>query len=178
MKHIHSNFNEMIFGKNVLLKRYKLNDVNLLNEFKEVVKNNYDYIFEFANWDNKLQTEKDFEQYFNSVNTFWENKERAIYAVVERESNKFIGDIKMYDIDNNEKSAEISVWFSKGVQGKGYATEAVNLLTQNFSKKGISSFKARVNVKNIRSNNLLKKIGFKEINSNMDLFTAVYYKTL
>ncbi len=178
MKKISANFNEQILGKNIVLKKYKLNDKNLINEFKQVVKDNYNYIFEFTNWDNKLLTEKDFENYFKFAEISWKNKERAVYAVIDRKTNKFIGDIKMYDINCNEKSAEIGIWFSKDVQGKGFATEAINLLTSNFEKKGISSIKAKVDVRNINSNNLMKRTGFKEFDAGMSLFTAVYYKTL
>ena len=171
-----SNFNEIIFSKNLILKRYKLTDKNLINEFKRVVKNNHNYIFEFTEWDNKLLTDEDFQDYFEFAERAWNNKERAIYAILDRKTNEFVGDIKMFDINHNEKSAEIGVWFSKDAKGKGYATEAVNLLTSNFSKKGICYFKAKVNTQNISSHNLLKRTGFKEFDSGMSLFTAVYYK--
>ncbi|MBP3616001.1 MAG: GNAT family N-acetyltransferase [Alphaproteobacteria bacterium] len=178
MKQISANFNEFIVGERIFLKKYKLIDKNLVSQFAKVSKENHNYIFEYTEWDNKLLTEKDIVNYIKSADEAWKNQNRATYAIVEKSSGKFIGDIKIFDLDFKNQSGEIGIWCSKEFKGKGYASEAINLLSSNFAKKGITLLKAKVSVKNEASNNLVKRNGFKEFGEEFALFTNVYYKTI
>ncbi len=178
MKHVSKNFNELIVGNRIFLKRYKLLDKNLINQFCTVSQANHDYIFEYTEWDNKLLSEQDVLNYVKSADISWKNKSRATYAIIQKTTGKFIGDIKIFDLDFKNRCGEIGIWCSQEFKGKGYATEALNLLSENFAKKGIIQFKAKVNIRNDASNNLLKKNGFKEFGEAFAFFTSVYYKTI
>ncbi len=45
---------------------------------------------------------------------------------------EYIGNIGVFDIDKENKSAEIGYWLSKKFTGKGYISEAVKILEKEF----------------------------------------------
>ena len=177
MKRI-ANFNELITGSHLFLKRYKISDKNLISQLTKVSRENHDYIFEFTEWENKLLSEKDIFNYINKVNDLWNKKNRATYAIITKDTHEFIGDVSLFNIDFKNSSGELGIWCSKKFKGQGYASEAINLILNSFSKKGITLFKARTDVRNEASNNLMKRNNFKEFNTLMALFTNVYYKSM
>ena len=178
MKKVSKNFNEKIEGIRVCLKRYKASDKNLINQFTKVSIENHDYIFEYAQWDNQLSSEKDILNYVELANKLWEQKSRATYAIVEKPTNRFVGNITLYNVDFKNLSCEIGIWCAKDFKGMGYASEALNLITTNFAKKGITLFKSCVNIKNDASNKLMIRNNFKEVGDSLARFTSVYYKSM
>ncbi|WP_113671899.1 GNAT family N-acetyltransferase [Vallitalea guaymasensis] len=93
---------------------------------------------------------------------------------------KYIGDIWCYCIDEtNDKMAMLSiVIFEKDLWGKGIATKATKIFTQNvFNKYKLDKIGAFTYSSNYRSRSLLQRSGFSEIETFVeDGIESVYYE--
>ncbi len=80
-----------------------------------------------------------------------------------KESGKMIGDIGIHFKGELNTEAEIGYTISPAYQGKGYATEAVSaVITCLFAKMGKRRITASVDPMNLRSVNLLERIGMRK----------------
>lgn len=70
-------------------------------------------------------------------------------------SNRYIGNIKLEGNDIGIMIGEKDCW------GKGYAPEAIKLLTDHFLQSGLTHILAGVNYKNKSARKAFKKAGYK-----------------
>ena len=87
-----------------------------------------------------------------------ENEFEKLYYVIKLKNNQIIGGFDIYMCDND---LEIGLFIDKEHAGKGYGTEAVNLiikLFENYSQ--IERIKWTCDVKNIASEKIAKKCNF------------------
>lgn len=171
------NINDKIDGKNFTL-------INT-SEYRESV--NYDIVDEYIE---EIKKANDFETYVSKEKTT--NIKLALYLnlylpysfmLVDKVSNKAMGTISIRHI-NGEFSkilsvSEISYYIYNEYRGKGYATEAVNLLVEKYFEKklrgyyptkrlyeleiknnNISCIKIECNIKNEASKRVAEKSGF------------------
>ncbi len=84
-------------------------------------------------------------------------------AVVEKDSQKIIGDIGIHFLDEESKQTEIGCTLNKNFQNKGYATEAVqkviDFLFKDLKKHRIIT---SIDPDNINSIRLVERIGFRK----------------
>jgi len=83
-----------------------------------------------------------------------------------RDNNgKMIGRINLHSITGDkDKAAELGYRIGEKEQGKGYASESVNLLLQKaFHDYGLACIKAGTSTENIGSQKVLEKNGFKQV---------------
>ncbi len=87
-----------------------------------------------------------------------------LFAIIEKDSGKHIGNIKLGPINPFHQYADVSYFIGeKSAWGKGYATEAIALTTQfGFDKLELNSIQAGVYENNIGSIKALEKVGFKQ----------------
>lgn len=95
----------------------------------------------------------------------WINEKLAekahVYSMIEKKSNKFIGNIEFMHV--NEGSGELGIALTYSMQEKGYGTEAIKAFTKY--GKDILNLKhivLRTNVNNFRAQHVYNKCGFKE----------------
>jgi len=87
------------------------------------------------------------------------NKE-DVFAVCLIETKKVIGELiyESYEFD----STEIGFFFNTNYQGKGYAFEAASaLINQAFNKLGVRRITAKCDVLNLKSQQLLERLGMR-----------------
>ncbi len=84
------------------------------------------------------------------------------WAIVLKEENKHIGNIKIDKINKIELHGEYGIMVGeKNLWGKGYAGEASKIVIDYcFKTIGLKAIRLGVNCKNISALNLYKKIGF------------------
>ena len=103
-------------------------------------------------------TEKRIKGYHDAFN---EGK-GITWAIVEKQSNKVIGDFGIWRIERQNSRGEIGYILHPNYWGKGYMTEALNALIRfGFDKINLHSYEANVNIENDNSKALLLKFGFK-----------------
>ena len=79
-----------------------------------------------------------------------------------KESGKVIGDLYVYLIEN-DRMASVAIRLAPACQGKGYGTEALSAMTNFcFSSTELKRLWAEVDIRNIPSQKMLEKCGYKQ----------------
>jgi ribosomal-protein-alanine N-acetyltransferase len=103
-------------------------------------------------------TEKRIEGYQNAFNAY----NGITWAIIEKTSNRLIGDFGIWRIDRQNSRGEIGYILHPDSWGKGYMTETLNTLIRfGFNDLNLHSYAANVNTENDNSKALLLKFGFK-----------------
>jgi len=89
--------------------------------------------------------------------------ENYLFAIIEKSTEKHIGNIKIGPININHSFADVSYFIGdKAAWGKGYATEAIKLVTCfGFEMLGLHRMQAGLYEGNIGSGKCLEKAGYK-----------------
>ena len=89
--------------------------------------------------------------------------ERANYyrwAVIEKQSGEFIGQIAFFLVDTKNEFAEIEYCIGRGYQGKGFATEACKAVIRfGFETIGLHKVQICCRPKNKKSKSVIEKCG-------------------
>ncbi|QNU67450.1 GNAT family N-acetyltransferase [Ruminiclostridium herbifermentans] len=116
-------------------------------------------------WIDKIENEvgmrEFFEGFLNHDDRINRNNSYA-YAVFLREEDIFIGfaDIVIHSLNSNGGCGEIGYFLLPQYWGKGYATElAHSLINFGFTRLGLHKISARCNSNNLKSENIMKKVG-------------------
>ena len=81
-------------------------------------------------------------------------------GIVEKVSDKVIGDIWVYLIEN-DRMAQIAIRLSKSAQGKCYGTEGLSAMTRScFENTELKRLWTQVDIRNIASCRMLEKCGY------------------
>jgi len=84
------------------------------------------------------------------------------FGISAKEKDEIIGVIDLSDLDWDDKKAEMGYWIGKRFWGKGYMTEAIDLLTRfGFGELNLHKIYARVFEGNLASMKTLEKNNFK-----------------
>jgi RimJ/RimL family protein N-acetyltransferase len=85
------------------------------------------------------------------------------FVIINKESNKIIGDIGIHFLNGDNNQVEIGCTLGKSYQGKGYAFEAltriIDFLFKDYNKHRIT---ASIDPENIASIKLFEKLGFRK----------------
>ena len=146
----------IIKGKNISLRIVTLEDCNeiYLSWLKDKEINKY------------LETRWQ-EQSIDSIKAFVLNilnsSDSYLFAIILNITGKHIGNIKIGPINKNHSYADVSYFIGeKTAWGKGYATEAIGLVTDfGFDKLALHRLQAGLYEKNVSSERCLEKSGYK-----------------
>lgn len=106
------------------------------------------------------------EQTLESIRAFVSEKisssNEFLYAICENEGDRHIGNIKLGPLNPHHRSADVSLFIGeKNCWGKGYATEAIFLLTQHaFDSLGLNKLRAGCYASNQGSAAAFEKCGW------------------
>lgn len=144
---------------NICLQSENINYVNvsesLISDYLEMVNN--------KNIAKLLSTNVKNYTYADELN--WVNKKLAkkalIFSMIEKRSQKFIGNIELMNV--NEDNAEIGIVLTENFQGKHYGTEALKtIINYAFNFLNLTELNLVVFSHNARAIHCYKKLGFKE----------------
>lgn len=141
----------------LILRPFCLEDAKHIFEIRS---NEYVMKFMDSSFHNSLSDSEKF------VESNLENQAKGngyFWAIIEKTSNKFIGDFSIWSIDKVNNRGQIGYSLKKDYWQKGYMSEAMNvILRYGFTEIGIHSFEANINPLNDGSRKCLEKIGFKK----------------
>ena len=141
---------ERLVLKPLSFNELETNYINWLND-KEVCKYN--------SHGDVLYTKEMAKEFISSAIN---NDTCEVYAVYVKEDNTHIGNISLQEIDYKNKNAEIAYLFGeKGYWGKGYATEATNILIKRAKDLGLHRIYFGTHIENKGMQKKKKKTGFK-----------------
>lgn len=109
-----------------------------------------------------LVTVEDSEKRIHTILQDFKDKKGITWAIIDKKTNKLIGDFGVWRIDKQNFRGEIGYILNPDYWGKGFMKESMTTLI-NFAFKTINlhSLEANVNPKNANSKNLLLKFNFK-----------------
>ncbi|SRR5258708_1788020 len=91
----------------------------------------------------------------------WDNTVRLVYAVRNRHSGDYLGELGFYEIDRGRRIAEVGYWLRDGAVGHGYMSEALAILCRSaFSRLVLARIEALVQPGNERSLKTTESAGF------------------
>jgi len=105
----------------------------------------------------------DSEKLLQSIEESLKNENGINWAIIEKDSNAFIGYIGFIRIFSEHCRAEIGYALKPEYWGKGYMYETINRLVKfGFEEIKLHSIEANVNPMNERSKKVLERVGFKK----------------
>ncbi|MCD6558919.1 MAG: GNAT family N-acetyltransferase [Palaeococcus sp.] len=142
-------------GKNIYLREVRVTDVNE-NYYKWM---NDEEVTRFLESRFYPQAREKIEEYVRSINS---NPNYIFLAIIEKKSDKHIGNIKLGPINWIHRHAEVGLIIGeKTAWGKGYATEAIKLVTDYaFKKLNLHKLTASCYKDNVGSQKAFKKNGY------------------
>lgn len=142
-------------GQNISLKSVRAGG-DLTNYFKGI---NNRKLTKYLEAGKRRHTVKDLQDFIRRMNR---GEKHRLFGILLNETGEHIGNITLDNIDMSNRKAEVGI-FLWSHHGRGYATEAVNLLTYYaFTALNLNKLYAGAVVQNHASVALFKKCGFEE----------------
>ncbi len=108
-----------------------------------------------------METKKQTEDHVALMISRNEDKTHVYASVIDNLTNKVIGTLIIFGLDEEANHAEIGYVFNESIWGKGHGTEAVKVLCDHaFNKMGLRKLFARIVEINVGSAKVLKKNNF------------------
>lgn len=105
----------------------------------------------------------DSEKLIRAIEDSYKNKTGINWAIIEKDSNYFVGYIGFIRIFSEHCRAEIGYALKPEYWGKGYMFETINKIVRfGFKEMNLHSIEANVNPLNERSQKVLERVGFKK----------------
>ncbi len=153
-------FSETLKGERIELRLLKPTFEMAETIFNEVEKNR-EHLLPWMGWASikKTKTVEDTFIYLLGVDKDRKQGKHFDYGIFCK--NQYLGNIGIFDIDKEKMSAEKGGWLKKEETGKGYMTEAVNLLLKEaFENAELNRVQSRIDDKNLKSQKAIKRQGF------------------
>lgn len=149
----------IIETKNLLLRRITDDDTYDIFELrKDPRMNKYT--------DTRLdESQEETKLYIDKMNKGIDEGKWIVWAIEHRQSKKVIGSISIWNINLEQKSAELGYGIVPGYQNKGLMKEALlSVVDYGFNVMNLSALEAYTEEKNIKSIKLLERCKFIEVN--------------
>jgi ribosomal-protein-alanine N-acetyltransferase len=103
------------------------------------------------------------ENFISNKLKMYEERTGIFWAIIEKSTNKFMGDFAFFKIDNKNSRAEIGYTLKPEFWGNGFMKEAMlNVFNFGFSDLKLHSLEANINPQNDNSRAILTKMGFQK----------------
>ena len=141
----------------LLIRPISLDDKNDVFEYRSDSKTN-----KYQGW--IPQTIDEVEEFIGKISTQIDVPGTWFqFVIIEKETEKIIGDLGIHFLDGDNKQAEFGCTLSKHSQHKGYAMEAlVRVIDYLFKELNKHRIIASIDPGNIKSIHLVERIGFRK----------------
>ena len=144
--------NRLILRKRKATKKYA-------EKLSTLIKENQNFLKQWMSFAvNPLSTEEQYKSLLKN-DELWEKMENAGYLIFDKSDN-LIGASNVSFIDYDVESAEIGYWLGKQFTKKGYATETVLALEDEFFNRGLERMEIRCDQLNIDSIKVALRCGY------------------
>lgn len=136
-------------------------DTQHTNDFFELIESNRAYLREWLGWLDNIKTISNLNRFVEAAISDYPEK-KSLRAWIWH-NDKIVGIIHLVEIDWTNRKAMIGYWIGQEFQGKGLATKATQALANfAFDEWKLNRIEIRCATKNIASQVIPKKLGFKE----------------
>jgi len=147
-----------LIGKRIILRITKP-DVATANIMFKVINENRKHLRPWFPWEKATKKVEDSLKYLFDKEEKVKAGEKVEYGIYI--GNEYIGNIGIFKIDKNKKSAEIGYWLSAKFIRNGYTTEAVRILEKEFFiNNNLNRIQIQCDERNIASSGVAKKCGY------------------
>jgi RimJ/RimL family protein N-acetyltransferase len=95
-----------------------------------------------------------------------QNRQGQVFGLWERTSGAFVGEVGLYQLDWDRGSAEIGYWLRQTARGRGYVTEALELVCAHArTVLELRHVEAHIAANNVASRRVAERHGFRIIGS-------------
>jgi len=151
----HSSFPELETQR-LLLRQLKASDANEIFELRSS-----ESINEFVDRP-RATSVADATAFINKINGLIQSNETFYWAITQKPDTSLIGTVTLWNIDAENRSAEVGYELRTAFHGKGIMQEALSAVFQfGFTTMNLNSIEAWTHSKNERSIHAVKKFGFK-----------------
>lgn len=145
-------------GPRLTIRPYRAGDGK---EMHEAVNEDVGHLLPWMVWAYKHASVNDSELVARRCRAAWEAREDLTMAMWDRERGRYLGGTGLHRIQWEIPAFEIGYWIRKSEEGKGYVTEAVQLLTDfAFGTLKANRVFLRIATDNVRSLAIPPKVGF------------------
>lgn len=140
----------------------KAPDVEYAPMMQQAIQESIDDLKKWLNWAKYIPSlEECEERATTALEAFRESRDLPFY-IFTKDGQYFIGRVGLHRIDWSVPKFEIGYWIRTSCRGQGYATEAVQLLTQfAFQKLNANRVEIRCDDNNLRSKAIPQKLAFR-----------------
>ncbi len=145
--------------KRLILKKHSF-DIQYATQYFQLIQNDYEYLTVFL--DNMLKVKKveDELSFFKTSSENWDAQKEAHFAIWCQKTHQILGAISVFDINWEDKSAEIGYFLFQKNQGNGFISEALRAVEEEFWKRGIERLQIRTDSQNKKSQKVAVQNGY------------------
>lgn len=122
-------FKNKLIGERLVLKRTKPS-IPMAETMFKVIEANRQHLRPWLPWEKLTLKTEDSLKYLFDKEEKTKKGEKIEYGIYV--NNEYIGNIGIFDINQEKRSAEIGYWLSAKFTGRGYMTEAVKIIEKEF----------------------------------------------
>jgi len=122
-------FKKKLIGKRIVLK-YNPPLISTATAIFKVIDANRKHLAPWFPWEKTTKKVEDSFIYLLGVEKEFKNGKKVDYGIYL--NNEYIGNIGIFDIDPEKRSAEIGYWLCSKFTRQGYVSEAVKLIEKEF----------------------------------------------
>ena len=147
-----------LIGERVILRRTK-STIKMATEVFKVIDDNREHLKPWLPWEKLTLRVEDSLKYLFEKEELIKKGEKIEYGIFL--NDEYVGNIGLFDIDKDNKSAEIGYWISSKVGQNGYVSEALCLIEQEgFESFDLNRIQIKCDEKNKGSAGVAKKCGY------------------
>jgi RimJ/RimL family protein N-acetyltransferase len=145
-------------GPRVVVRPYDEPDTHAL---WEAVDESRDRLGEWMPWASEYHSVADAAVSIRQMRAKWLLREDLIVGIFDRQSGRLLGGSGLHRIDWHIRKFEIGYWARDSAVGRGYVSEAVQVLTRfAFDHLDAARVEIRMDVRNTRSRAVPERLGF------------------
>ena len=153
-------FKSRLVGERVVLKRTRPT-IRTARTIFEVVDANRHHLAPWFKWVEPTKRVEDSLKYLFDKEDETREGKKIEYGI--HVDGEYIGNIAVFDIDERNRSGELGYWLSSGHTRKGYMTEAVRVVEDEFFRnKGFHRLTLKCDTRNQASIGVARKCGYVE----------------
>lgn len=149
---------QTLLGELVFLRPLRAADSGI---FFEALAASRESLREFLPWTCDMKTEKEAKRHIETYAVQAELENGGAWGIFEKASGNFAGTLYVHWVSEENSSAQLGYWLAETATGKGFATEAVKLVSKTLLLKWqLNRVEAIVPLENAKSLAVMRRAGF------------------
>jgi len=147
-----------LIGNLVIVRPWEEEDSD---DLWDAIDNSREHLEAWMPWVDRYRNPDNALEHTRRSRARWLMREDLSVAIVERATGRIVGGSGLHRIDWKYRLFEIGYWVRRESEGRGYATETVQLLTRlAFDLLDANRVELRIDARNIRSLRVAERVGF------------------